>query len=324
MEYLNEKKLRDVCLRSIPSFSHLGKTYETKDGILIHQDNGSKILAVAHLDTVLNTKHFYTVHHNGEVGIINAQLDDRLGVYVLLHVLPKLGLKYDLLLTEGEEVGRSTASHFRPPRQYNWMFQFDRAGTDVVLYDYECPDLIDRVQLAGGMVGVGSFSDIVYLDDLGCRGLNWGVGYEDNHSINSYALWSDVLMQVGTFVNFYKENADTFLPFTEKDRYKSWRGSYRAAWEWDDVPQRPMFGKNFIYEAESDTWVEDNDDWDLECPYCAEEDCLGVSYCTECNAPFHNNWKVFSSGICDSCEWIKHQSHRMTDEEFYHRDGYGG
>ena len=101
-------------------------------GQLIYRDNGAKVLAVAHLDYVGWTHPYFTRHGRR----INAmQLNDRLGAWVILDLLHDLGLdpdKYDILLCDMEEVGDSTAQFFKPKKQYNWIFEFDRAGTDFV------------------------------------------------------------------------------------------------------------------------------------------------------------------------------------------------
>src|SRR5688572_4953131 len=153
----------------------------------IYQNNNSRILGVAHLDTVLSMNHFYRLKVNQDQIVLNAQLDDRLGAYTLLHLLPSMGLKYDLLLTEGEEMGLSTAAHFKTDKQYNWMFSFDRKGTDVVMYQYESKPLTAALESSKFKIGIGSFSDIAFLDHLGCKGFNVGTGYHGEHSTMCYA-----------------------------------------------------------------------------------------------------------------------------------------
>src|SRR5688500_911556 len=129
---IDYNRLKNTCLSPIESFMGLGEVVDTRDGIYIYKDKGCKVLGVAHLDTVLNMNHFHKIDVNGDPIVINAQLDDRLGAYALIHLLPSLGIQFDLLLTEGEESGRSTAAHFKASHEYNWMFSFDRHGDDVV------------------------------------------------------------------------------------------------------------------------------------------------------------------------------------------------
>ena len=120
----------------IDAFRSLGTVTETKDGPLIYIDRGSPILGVAHLDTVANGNLPKPKWLNGPDGfpIVNSiALDDRLGAWVLLDLLPSLGLTFDVILCDSEERGRSTAESFQPTREYNWGFEFDRAGTDTVL-----------------------------------------------------------------------------------------------------------------------------------------------------------------------------------------------
>src|SRR5690606_28494773 len=118
-----------------------------------------------------------------------------------------LGVKYYLLLTTDEVGAQSTARDFVEDnlgRSYNWMFQFDRGGTDVVMYQYETPEYAALVEAAGARVGCGSYSDIAELDGLECAGFNWGVGYENYHSPRSHAWLDDTFRSVARFVNFYE------------------------------------------------------------------------------------------------------------------------
>ena len=122
------------------------------------KDNGSDILAVAHLDTVAGRKARTARIVDTEAGpvIHSRALDDRLGAYVILDMLPKLGLTFDWLLTTGEESGMSTAAFFDAPKKYRWIIEFDRGGTDVVMYHYEDPEVcngsVPAVRRSAGVV----------------------------------------------------------------------------------------------------------------------------------------------------------------------------
>lgn len=185
-----------------------------------YKDNGSDILAIAHLDTVQDDRTCNVVDSSAGLLALSGGLDDRLGAYVILEMLPKLGIVCDWLLTTDEEIGQSTAEEFWPEHKaYNWMFQFDRGGTDVVMYEYETPELAEAVEACGARIGEGSFSDICLLDHLGCAGFNWGVGYEDYHSARSHAWLEDTFRMVARFVKFYKKNRDEWFPYERDDRY---------------------------------------------------------------------------------------------------------
>jgi hypothetical protein len=212
---INLNKLKQICLSPIDDFRTLGDVQDTKDGVLIYRDNPkAKILAVAHLDSVLDLRHFYTIKERHDTYVINAQLDDRLGVFTLLDILPQLGIEYDLLLTEGEEVGHSTAAHFEASKDYKWMFSFDRRLNDVVMYEYESKELETPLKKAGFKIGLGSFSDICFLDHLGIRGFNVGTGYTGEHTGICYASMSMLVSQVQKFSKFYRDNQDVEYPYT--------------------------------------------------------------------------------------------------------------
>lgn len=174
-------------------------------------DNGSNVLAVAHCDSVdCGLRRF---KQRGEI-VYNTSLDDRLGVHVILDILPSRGILPDVLLTDDEEIGASTAQLFVPDKEYNWMFQFDRHGTDAVCYDYE--EMEPFIELFFRL-GMGSFSDICWLDHLGCGGLNIGAGYHNEHSRNSFANLRHTAEQVARFERFWDCLADTHIPYVEPD-----------------------------------------------------------------------------------------------------------
>jgi hypothetical protein len=179
------------------------------------RDNGSRVLAVAHLDTVVRgnqrTPRFHDTRHGP--GVVCGALDDRLGAYVILDLLPKLGITCDWLFTVGEESGQSTAESFKPGKDYDWAIEFDRGGTDVVMYQYEDRASRELVEAAGAVMGSGSFSDIAYLEHLGVKAFNWGVGYRGNyHSVNGYAYLNDTFAMMAQYLRFHEQNAGTTLP----------------------------------------------------------------------------------------------------------------
>lgn len=211
----------------------------SRDSLYYYRDNNSKILAVAHLDSVISPDRNWTFQ-KARLGsnaakytcLWNAQLDDRLGVYIILDLLPKfLGEgQYDILLTNDEETGQSTAANFVPPqgKEYNWMFQFDRRGVGAVLYSYD--DKLWR-ETTGKHFNIqqGTFSDICKLEGLGCKGINVGTGYHNEHQDLCYMVKEETESQVMRFINFFHENKDVKFPHT-KTTYRSysrgWTGGY--------------------------------------------------------------------------------------------------
>lgn len=169
----------------------------------------SKILAVAHTDVQGTGITAPQLSYDRKL-VKARQLDDRLGVWLLLHYLPTVLPKdqpYDILLTDNEERGRSTAMYFNQPegKQYNWIFEFDRRGTDVVMYDYETPELKNLLKAYGFEVGVGSYTDICMLSHLNCAGFNFGTAYHNEHSNDCWADFSKLFEQVNRFIPFYSE-----------------------------------------------------------------------------------------------------------------------
>lgn len=208
------------CRASIDSYRKLGHCEDTADGPLIHIQNGGKILGVAHLDAVAWDKPRW---NNGKVYC--RQLDDRLGVWVLLDLLPTLGCPaFDVLLTDSEECGRSTAQYFEGAGyEYNWIFEFDRAGSDCVLYDYENDATTALVESYGWPVETGMFSDICSLEHLGIKGFNFGTGYHGQHTTKCYADIAETVRNAKRFVAMANDYRLTPLPHTPTpSTYGSW------------------------------------------------------------------------------------------------------
>ena len=199
-------------------------------------DNGSDVLAVAHLDTVQSDNYTSVLTIKGERVLLSPRLDDRLGVYIITRMLPLMGVTCDWLLTTGEEVGQSSAEIFTPAKQYNWAFSFDRAGSDCVLYHYECKALKKLLRKAGFHIGQGSFSDLSFLD-ANCAGINFGCGYQDAHSLHAYAFLNDTFKMVQRFARFYREHKSARLPYNGEKPYFGHRytsnalPAYMGDWE---------------------------------------------------------------------------------------------
>jgi hypothetical protein len=282
---MNYKTLKSVCLASIKDFERFGETTQTKDGIYIHKNTGSKILGVAHLDTVLNSRHFYVKNNKGSEYVINAQLDDRLGVYTLLFTLPKMGIEFDLLLTEGEETGQSTAQYFEG--SYNWIFSFDRRGEDVVSYQYDSPEWNKTIESSGFKTAWGSFSDIAFMEHLGVKALNIGTGYYGEHSKQSYASVDGWLRQVRKFAEFYKTNKDTKFPHTPEPYYPRYG---RFDWEsWGEYDSLYCYLCNYARGTQqiiNDIWL---------CQECFS----GCDMCASCENIVYAHEII--DGVCLDC-----------------------
>lgn len=242
-----------------------------------YADNDSDILAVAHLDSVQDDGTCSIVDTSAGLLAVSGALDDRLGVYVILDLLPKLGITCDWLLTTDEEICASTAGDFFTDKHYNWMFQFDRGGTDVVMYDYETDELCGLVEDCGAQVGNGSFSDICMLEHLECAGFNWGVGYRDYHGPRSHAWLEDTFRMVARFVKFYNANAGKALAYEPR----SWNRNQGAGYREDSES----------YEA---WWAQQDDGVVADCGHAVDLgddstfiECEGGHYviCVKCGTP---------------------------------------
>ena len=173
-------------------------------------------------------------------------------------MLPMLGLTFDWLLTTGEESGLSTAAFFDAPKEYRWIIEFDRGGTDVVMYHYEDPECVHRVRACGAKVGRGSFSDISYLDHLGVKAFNWGVGYRDYHGPRAHAYLEDTFEMVDKFLTFHAAFGDVTMPHDGEPSMRE------LAWGWpsldDDWEEFPSQSSRSKWD-EWDEWGDDEPDF---------------------------------------------------------------
>lgn len=214
--------MRDIMLAPFTAFEHLGKLTDSKNvkypGRHIYIDRGSNVLGVAHLDSVRGANHFWVNDHNI---LACPTIDDRLGAYILLQALPSIGIYPDILLTEGEEQGLSTAADFEPTeKRWNWCFSFDRTGTDAVFYQYGDGELEKVFKENGVKIGQGSFSDIAYLDHLGVECVNMGCDMTMYHSDQAHANLSTVSAQILKFAEIYHKIKDRRFDYTPRNEWR--------------------------------------------------------------------------------------------------------
>jgi hypothetical protein len=324
---INYDLLRDTCLAEIDAFARPDfVTTVTPDGLMFYQDNGASILAVAHLDSVQDCKHFHKIDIKGQDYVLNASLDDRLGAYTILHLLPSLGLKYDILLTEGEEMGRSTAAHFIPPagKKYKWMFSFDRRLDDVVMYQFDSKFGRKKLKSADFKIGDGSFSDIAFLDHLNCMGFNIGVGYDHEHSAWAIMDVSMYLSQIKKFIKFYNLYKNLHFRYTYKAP-KYYTYTYvdkttgatvtksvqqmsrwdRSALGWgDEQDLDETYYKTHAWDTRAQRWVKNPAPADPPAGFDPEMHPTDYEICEVCGLPPKNPELAVSQGamiVCETC-----------------------
>lgn len=307
-------------------FLKYGKYHEPVKGHpYVFQDNGADILAIAHVDTVqMNLYSRRLFLPTGHRIILANGADDRIGVYTLVHLLPQFGLKYDLLLTTDEEIGASTAEYFKPPRQYNWAFEFDRRGTDLALYHYigdsKWTDALEDV-FGEKSASYGSFTDISYLD-ANCCAVNVGAGYHDAHMYSSYVYLHELEEMVSKFVQFYNTHKDTKFPFisTFKKRshldgeyygYANLDGDDRY---WDRFPAKRSDNRTYHYYCQAylgggiycyRSLVTEEERRAGVCNECAEMySQLGLTY-EDFPAPKAKSVTLFSSTLQKMISWTR-------------------
>jgi len=215
---MNYKKLYKRLTDPIEKFESLGDCEQTAHGPMIFIDNNAPVLAVGHLDYVDFKEPKRKKQYKNTRIYDCPQLDDRLGVWMILDVLPQAGIKCDILLTDSEEAGQSTAQYFKTTKKYNWMMEFDRQGTSTVMYDYDDNDTRQLLREYDFDVEYGAYTDICKLESLGCKAFNFGVGYHGQHTAKCYANLSETWAVFSKVQSLYHDWSDTHLPHEEYTR----------------------------------------------------------------------------------------------------------
>ena len=168
-------------------------------------DTNSPVLLCAHIDTVQTP----TVDLRTFTG---AGFDDRLGVYLGYALANKYPGMFDLLLTDYEESGQSTAAYFTPTHKYNFVVGLDREGSDYVDYglaDIEFDQAFERH--TGIKKSHGSFSDICSMSNVDCTKINLGIGVYSSHSPKSGFIPGVANEQISKLVKFCREYKDVYF-----------------------------------------------------------------------------------------------------------------
>jgi hypothetical protein len=229
----------------------------------IYINRGSSILGVAHLDSVQPYNELWV----NEDYIQCATIDNRMGAWLMLYGLPALGIEIDVLLTENEEMGASTACDFVADKEYNWAFSFDRGGDDVACYQYYDTATSALLAKHGMKAAYGSYSDVADLD-LGVKCFNFGVGMYNYHAETAYVRKWELNQMLVNFESLYQANKETRLPHTGQKRLwdEEYWGQYTSKSttitkytppsEWDDEFnwKDNNFGtsSNYIYKGKTD------------------------------------------------------------------------
>lgn len=203
-----------------------------------HIDNGSRILGVCHVDTVCPVSSQLFISKDGGT-LYGSNFDDRLGYFVLMHLLPSIGINLDVLVCDHEEMGRSTGKYFLGADKYDLVVEFDRAGADYVDYGFGSVALDDSLKKHGFKKAHGSFSDISTMNTEVAR-VNIGIGYHKAHSVKSEMSPMEFWAQMNRFISWYTEYIGAPVRYLADDPYglsefsRGWYDSWRDDWDKSD------------------------------------------------------------------------------------------
>jgi hypothetical protein len=274
------------------------------DQNLWHIKNGGTVLLVAHIDTVLPPcKPRVKKKRIKAIG-----LDDRLGVYMAIKLMENLSGLVDVLITDDEEIGLSSAELMTKEElfKYNVIIGLDRRGTDFVSYGMADKDLINAYKEYADY-GFGSFSDIAYLEDsASCGCINVGIGYYKAHEKDSYAKIAETRKAYSDVMNFiikYKNvKFKKKVPAPVKKYKKSYGGWYGHFNENAYFAQKTtVAGSSYDYSDSSyetedfdviDIWDTENQSYDRP-----EE----IRRCLDCDAQLIFD-DEFDMKLCTLCQ----------------------
>lgn len=261
-------------------------THNANKGYLaMKRTPGAKILAVAHIDFLASG----VVHSVSKRRIVSSALDDRAGVYIVMDLLPKMGILADVLLTDNEEMGQSTIkdlgiSMLEP---YNWLVQFDRRNEGAVHYGYK--EMAPLLEKHFPSVEFGAFSCIAAIEACSpvCA-FNVGVGYSQEHSERCELSGKVLHRQMSRFLAFYTEMVDTKLPHVGTNV-----GEEVHAKKYVYVPipkqqQQPSWGGDGYDDGEFDEYWAKKPALSAVKPEEEKQNLFTDDYCVSCDNVVHN------------------------------------
>jgi len=301
--------------------------YHNQNKRRIFIDRKSKVLLIAHADTVLKPNFRWKFNNK----IYATGLDDRIGCWIIYCLSREL--KTDLLITDKEESAGSTALHHNC-KDYNWVAEFDRRGEDIVLYDTGSTKF-EKALRKYFKIGWGTFSDICFLDTTAAC-VNIGTGVQNEHFTNSFADLDATQRQIDKFKQFYKKYKDTsFIKDYKEGNYRLYTGysNYSKYWggynieentssSYNCVGKCGLCGKRKIIFKEVEI---DGDIWKL-CEHCYNifNDCISEDYkspqeiqCKHCHSYVDIEENSYGDGlICPYCYNTIIESNSKEDNRY--------
>ena len=206
-----------------------GQIYGNWDTHYIYVDNNSPVLLVAHMDTVQTPEL--------RAGNTGAGFDDRLGCFVGHQLVKNYPQWFDLLITDYEESGSSTAEFFCPSHEYNFVVELDREGAGYVDYDLASEELQQYLWVYGLECNWGSYSDIVEMDFIKCSKINLGLGTYNGHAESPHSgfIESTLDSQIKKLLNFVEDYHDKHFEYCEGWRRWISGGRYDYGYNLSDI-----------------------------------------------------------------------------------------
>ena len=196
--------------------------------------HGSKIMLVAHLDTVHKEKPDFVLFDKAK-GIIWSREgiggDDRCGVFSILYIIKYCKLNNialpSILFTTNEEIGclgaEKAANELKDIVDLNYIIEIDRKGKDdMVFYDCQNNDFHKYIGSFGFKKQFGSSSDIRRLcPKWNVAGVNLSHGVYECHTTEEYVVVDEMFDTINKIIKMLEDNVNKkFLYKIEYDKKK--------------------------------------------------------------------------------------------------------
>lgn len=181
------------------------------------------ILLVAHMDTVHKQK-IKDIFYDEEQEILWSPQgiggDDRCGVYIICKILGEKHRPHVLFLEDEEKggVGAKKCVQTLKAPNVRYMIEIDRRGSDDCVF-YRCDNekFTEYVESFGFEKAIGTYTDIVDLSkEWKIASVNVSAGYYNEHTLQEYICYDDVLKTSERIVDMLKDDDKTYWQYIEK------------------------------------------------------------------------------------------------------------
>lgn len=308
--------LKKYCYEKLSKYYKKNKIHNDKK--FLYAKGNIPLMLVAHLDTVhkhLPKNIWYSADFTKVKSDEGIGGDDRCGVYAILTILNKLDKSKlpSVLFTTDEEIGGVGVANFckkysNKKLYVNAFIEIDRASSDdVVNYNDDNFDLVDKFQEIGYKYEFGSYTDIVDLmETFGISGVNLSSGYYNPHTTSEYVNFKDLMWTIDNVIAFINNPLNYEKPY-KYVKYKRGNDWYSKGWH-------DTWNYNNSYGWGGDLFKDGYYDDEEYCVICGKKENIeDMRYsedgylCSDCASKYENFYKE-----CPECGTLLYDDDKIT------------